>query len=92
MELRQLAEGAIGVGTRFHRRRTWVDTSIEGTMEVVEFEPERSFGVVVHDDTPDGPLEMHSRVTVEPEGEGRTTLKAYLDTPGFALAPNVCPA
>lgn len=69
MELCQLTDGPIGVGTRFHRRHARVGTPIEGTMDVVEFEPERAFGVVIQDNTPDGALEVHSRMTAEPEDE-----------------------
>jgi hypothetical protein len=52
-------------------------------MEVVEFEPDRAMGVVIHDNTPNGPLEVHSRMTSEPEGEGRTTLTIHLDIPAM---------
>lgn len=86
MELRQLTEGPIGVGTRIHRRHTRIGVPIEGTMEVVEFETERALGVVIHDRTPTGPLEVHSRMTAEPESEGRTTLTIHLDIPGMAAS------
>ncbi|MBA2632234.1 MAG: SRPBCC family protein [Chloroflexi bacterium] len=86
MELQQLTEGPIGVGTRIHRRHTRIGAPIEGTMEVVEFEPERAFGVVIHDSTPTGPLAVHSRMTAEPEGEGRTTLTIQLDIPAMAAS------
>lgn len=82
MELRQLTDGPIGVGTRIHRRHTRIGVPIEGTMEVVEFEPGRAMGVVIHDDTPSGPLEVQSRVTMEPVGEGRTHVTVRLDIPG----------
>jgi hypothetical protein len=39
-------------------------------MEVVEFEPNRAFGVVIHD----GPSETHGRATFEAESQERTTL------------------
>jgi len=83
MELRQLTEGPVGVGTRFHRRHTRVGAPIEGTMEVVEFEPNRSLGAVIHDIAPNGPLEVHSRTTFEPEGEGRTKLTIHLEIPSM---------
>ncbi len=83
MQLEQLTDGPVGVGTRFHRRHTRVGTPVEGTMEVVEFEPDRAFGTVIHDLTPNGPLEVRSRMTLEPAGEGRTTLTVHLDIPGM---------
>jgi uncharacterized protein YndB with AHSA1/START domain len=82
MELWQLTDGPIGVGTRFRRRHTRLDTPIEGTMEVVEFEPHRSMGGVIHDDTPAGLLEVRSRMTVEPHGEGSSLLTVEVELPG----------
>lgn len=83
MELRQLTEGPIGVGTRFERRHTRLETPITGTMEVVEWKPDHAMGVVIHDNTPNGPLEVHSRLTTEPEDEGRTTLTMHLEIPAM---------
>jgi uncharacterized protein YndB with AHSA1/START domain len=81
MELRQLTEGPIGVGTRIHRRSTRTDPPTEGIMEVVEFEPESVMGMVIRDNTPAGPLEMHSRMRVEPAGERHTRLTGFIDVP-----------
>jgi hypothetical protein len=86
MELRQLTEGPIGVGTRIQRRHTRVGVPIEGMMEVVEFQPERAMGAVIHDNTPTGPLEVHSRMTAEPIGENRTVLTIDLDVPAMAAS------
>jgi hypothetical protein len=52
MELEQVTDGPIGVGTTIRRRHTHSGVPIEGTMEVVEYEPDRAFGTVIHD----GPL------------------------------------
>lgn len=79
MKLRQLTEGPIGVGTVIHRRHTHTDPPTEGTMEIVEFAAERVMGAVVRDMTPNGELVMHSRLTTEPMGAGRTTVTAHLD-------------
>jgi uncharacterized protein YndB with AHSA1/START domain len=70
MQLEQVSDGPIGVGTIIRRRRTHSGTPVEGTMEVVEFEPDRAFGTLIHD----GPSETRARTTFEPEGEGRTRL------------------
>jgi Polyketide cyclase / dehydrase and lipid transport len=64
MKLEQLTEGPIGVGTVIRRRHTHAGSPVEGTMEIVEFAPDRALGMVIHD----GPVEMHSRITFEPEG------------------------
>jgi hypothetical protein len=70
MELEQISDGPIGVGTIIRRRNTHSGTPVEGSMEVVEFEPDRAFGVIIHD----GPTETHGRVTFNAEGQNRTKL------------------
>ena len=66
----------LGLGTVIQRRNSRSGTPVEGTMEVVEYEPNRAFGVF----TRDGPMEIHGRATVEEVGEGRTrlTISAYM--------------
>lgn len=70
MHLEQVSEGPIGVGTIIHRRITRGGTLVEGTMEIVEFEPDRAFGVVIHD----GPTETRGRTTFKSESPERTSL------------------
>jgi len=70
MQLEQVSDGPIGVGPIIRRRNTHGGTPVEGTMEVVEFEPDRAFGVVIRE----GPTETRGRVTFEAEGQERTTL------------------
>jgi hypothetical protein len=65
MQLEQVSDGPIGVGTIIHRRNTHSGTPIEGTMQVVEFEPNRAFGVVIHD----GASETRGWVTFQAESE-----------------------
>jgi hypothetical protein len=79
MELQQLSEGPIRVGTIIRRRRTHTGDPIEGTMEVVEYEPDRTFGMVIRD----GPVEMRSRMTFEPDGQGGTIIRGSLDIPAM---------
>ena len=79
MELEQLTEGPIGVGTVIRRRHTHYGEPIEGTMVVVEYEPDRAFGVVIHDD---GPVEIHGRMRIEPIGESCTRLTIGIEIPG----------
>lgn len=83
MELHQLTERPIGVGTRFQRRHTRVGSPIDGTMEVVEFERDNALGVVIHDATPGGPLEVRSRMTTTPAEGERTTVTVHLEIPGM---------
>jgi hypothetical protein len=75
MQLEQVSDGPIGVGTIIRRRNTHSGTPVEGTMEVVEFEPNRSFGVVIHD----GPTETRGRVTFQTENQDQTTLTIGAD-------------
>ena len=79
MDLEQVSEGPIGVGTVIRRRNTHSGIPIEGTMEVVEYEPERAFGVIIHD----GPVETHGRVTFDAEGQDRTTITISAAMPGM---------
>ena len=77
MQLEQVSAGPIGVGTVIRRRNTHSGTPVEGTMEVVEFEPDRAFGAVIHD----GPAETRGRVTFEAKGQARTTLTIHAEFP-----------
>ena len=79
MDLQQVSEGPIRVGTIIRRRHTHTGAAIEGTMEVVEYEPDRTFGMVIRD----GPVEMRSRMTFEPEGQGGTIIRGSVDIPAM---------
>jgi hypothetical protein len=48
-------------------------------MEVVEYEPDRAIGAVIHD----GPVEIRGRATFEAESEDRTILTISADIPGM---------
>jgi uncharacterized protein YndB with AHSA1/START domain len=77
MELEQITDGPIGVGTVIRRRHTHYGDPIEGTMEVIEYEPDRAIGMVIRD----GSLEMRSRMLFEPVGEGGTRVSGTVDIP-----------
>jgi hypothetical protein len=79
MELEQLSDGPIGVGTVIRRCNSRSGTPVEGTMEVVEFEPNRMLGIVIHD----GPIEIRGRATFEAADHGRTTLTMNVEFPGM---------
>lgn len=83
MELQQLTDGPVGIGTRYQRRHTRIGGPIEGTMEVVEFEPGQSMGFHILDQTPNGPLEVHSRSTLEHLEGSSTRMTIYLDVPAM---------
>lgn len=77
IELWRDSEGPIGVGTVIRRRNTRSGTPVEGTMEVVEWEPHRSMGMV----TRDGPMEIPGRAAFEEMGESRARLTLAAEMP-----------
>jgi hypothetical protein len=79
IELEQISDGPIGVGTMIRRRNSRSGTPVEGTMEVVEFEPNQAMGVVIHD----GPVEMRGRVLFEALGENQTRPTTIVELPGM---------
>ena len=79
IELWLESDSQIGVGTIIHRRNSRSGTPVEGTMEVVEFETNRAFGMVIHD----GPTEMRGRITFEAVSEYQTTVTTVFDIPGM---------
>jgi hypothetical protein len=70
LSLVQETPGPIGVGTRIRRRRTGGESRVEGEMEITEYEPDRAMAAVIRD----GPMEIRSWMTVEPEGEAASRL------------------
>jgi hypothetical protein len=79
MQLEQVSDGPIGVGTIIKRINSRSGTPVEGTMEIVEFEPDRTVGMVIHD----GPVEMIGRATYEAESDDRTRLTINVEIPGM---------
>jgi uncharacterized protein YndB with AHSA1/START domain len=71
------SDAPIGVGTIIHRRNKRSGNPVEGTMEVVEFEPNRVFAT----DIRDGPSFMHGRVTFEAINENQTKITTVIDIP-----------
>jgi len=79
IELWPTSDGPIGVGTLILRRNSRSGTPVEGTMEVVEFQPNRAFEMIIHD----GPIEMRGRATFEAVGDGQTRMTTTIDIPGL---------
>ena len=78
IELWRTSDEPMGVGTIIHRRNSRSGTPVEGTMEVVEYEPNRAFGTV----TRDGPMEIPGRATFEEaSSEARTRLTTRAEMP-----------
>ena len=79
MQLEQVSDGPISVGTIIKRINSRSGTPVEGTMEVVEFEPNGAIGMIVHD----GPVEMRGRTTFEAVSDGETTLTINVEIPSM---------
>jgi len=65
------------VGTIIRRRNSRFGTPVEGSMEVVEFEPDRSFAMKIMD----GSKEMYGRTTFTALDDQHTRLTTYVDIP-----------
>jgi hypothetical protein len=79
MQLEQVTAGSIGVGTIIKRINSRSGTPVEGTMKVVEFEPNQSMGMITYD----GPFEIRGRALFKANGDNRTTLTFDLEFPGL---------
>lgn len=77
IKLEQVSDGPMGVGTMLKRMNTRSGKPVEGTMEVVEFEPEQAVKMVIHD----GPVKLIARATYEAEGDDRTRLTMNIEFP-----------
>jgi len=61
IELSLDEDEVLGVGTIIRRRNSRSGTPVEGTIEVVEFERDRAFGVLIND----GPMKVPGRAAFE---------------------------
>lgn len=67
----------IRVGTIIRRRNKRSGTPVEGTMKVVEFEPNRVLAM----DIQDGPAQMRGRTTFEALNDHQTKITTIVDIP-----------
>lgn len=79
MQLEQMTDGPIGVGTIIKRINSHSGSPVEGTMEIMEFDPNQSIGMIVRD----GPIEMITRAVYEAEGDRKTNVTLSLEIPGM---------
>jgi hypothetical protein len=87
IQLEQASPGPIDVGTIINRVNSRSGSPVKGTMEVVEFEPDQSIAMAIHD----GPIQMKGRATFEPENGGSTLLSFDLEIPGMEEAIHAAP-
>ena len=79
LELEKLSDGPLGPGTLIKRRNIRYETPTEGTMEVVEFEPEKVMGVRIQD----GPIETRGRATFSAATPNTTDMTIWAEFPGM---------
>jgi len=77
IHLELITDAPIQVGTIIRRRNSRFGTPVEGSMEVVEFEPDRSLAMKILD----GPKEMYGRTTFTAIDDQHTRLTTYIDIP-----------
>ena len=71
------SDSPIRVGTIIHRRNKRSGTPVEGTMEVVEFEPNHILAMIIHD----GSAEMHGRTIFDALNDHQTKITTIIDIP-----------
>lgn len=79
LELEATSAEPIGAGTIIKRRATRFGQTTEGTMEVVEFEPEE----VMRVKTRDGPMTINGWALFEPVDDGTTKVCLGGESPGM---------
>ncbi|HEX9765119.1 MAG TPA: SRPBCC family protein [Nitriliruptorales bacterium] len=78
IELEATSGQPMGVGTIIHRRNVRYETPVEGTIEVVEFQRDKAFGVTIRE----GEFEMPGRVTFQSVGPATTVVTIGAELPG----------
>jgi hypothetical protein len=79
MQLEQLTDGPLGVGTIIKRINSHSGVPVEGTMEVVEFEPNKLFGMAIKD----GPVEIKAIAVYGSTGSDQTIFNLMTEYYGF---------
>ena len=79
MELEQITDGPLRLGSRIRRRNTHFEQPVEGEMVIVEWEPRRTMGVEIRDEN----LHAGGRVAFEKLESGGTRLIIETDLPGI---------
>lgn len=77
IQLEATSDAPLGVGSVIRRRNSRSGTPVEGTMEVVEFEPERAFATIIRE----GPVEVRGGAVFEPIDADRTKLTITTEIP-----------
>ena len=80
IEAEKTSEGPIGLGTTSKRVTQFLGRTMEGTYEIIEFEPNSYY----RDKTTSGPVPMKSRISVESVKDGaKVTIEGTIEAAGF---------
>lgn len=79
IELWKTSDDPIGLGTVLRRRNSRSGTPVDGTMEVIEFENDQAFGVVILD----GSMEIRARAIFEQINDNQTKMTTVVELPGM---------
>lgn len=77
LELEQISDGPIGLGTKIRRRSTMGETPVEGEMEITDWEPPHAMAGSIRD----GDVQLMGGATLEEKGPARTFLTISADMP-----------
>lgn len=77
IQLDHLINGPMQVGKKIKRINSRSGQPVEGTMEVIEFEPDHAVTMLIHD----GPVILIARATYEADGNDKTRLTFNIEFP-----------
>ena len=77
LELEQISDGPMGLGTKIRRRSTMGETPVEGEMEITEWEPPNVMAGSIRD----GDVQTVGQATLEERGPAGTFLTISADMP-----------
>ena len=77
LELEQISDGPMGLGTKIRRRNTMGETPVDGEMEITEWEPPHAVATSIRD----GDVQTVGQATLEEKGPARTFLAISADMP-----------
>jgi len=77
IQLDHLTDDPMRVGKKIKRINSRSGKPVEGTMEVIEFEPNQAVTMLIHD----GPVKLIARATYETEDNDQTRLTTKIEFP-----------
>ena len=77
LELEQISDGPMGLGTKIRRRNAMGGTPVDGEMEITEWEPPHAVATSIRD----GDVRTWGKALLEERGPARTYLMISADMP-----------